>query len=220
MPCLQPVADYRAGKRRVVKGNRLEKIDLHQLDIRVADMHYLLDVCLDSSAAYMKHYSINPDAVGIMGHSLGGATALAALAADHRILAAYILDAWYIPLSDSLIASGIQKPFLHLGQYEWQDPNNYLRINRLYAHSPAPQFKVLLAQSMHTDFTDMPLFTPFSYLIGYTGYPNPDFLLQLTSQTGMHFFDTYLKHTPSQALQNYLNQLPHVSVSSFVPGDH
>jgi len=211
-------ASYRAGKRRVLKGNHLEALDRNQLTIRVLDLRFILDqLSRRSNEAFLKGIPYDLGHVGVMGHSLGGATVLTLLATDPRVQAGFILDGWYLPLSDSLLAAGIDQPQFNLGQSAWPDPSNYQRMDQLLANSHAPVYKLLIPHTQHTDFTDMPLFSPFSRLIGYTSIPDPLWLNQMIRQSAVAFFDVYLKAAPPSKLVTLLQTESAVNAYIFIP---
>jgi len=136
---------------------------------------------------------------------------------DERIDAAMVLDGWYEPLPDSIIQSGLRKPVMHFGQLRWSQPLNYLRMDSLFAKNTGPSYKVLIPKTLHTDFTDMPLFSPFSYFIGYTGSPHPEHTLMLTRQNTRIFFDTWLKDQPVAKLEQQVSAQVGVVTYIFAP---
>ena len=191
-------AEYRAGKRRVLKGDRLEDIDLSQLSIIVEDLRFIIDrISADSSEPFLVGLPYDISKIGVIGHSLGGAAIINTAAVDERIGAAMVLDGWYIPVPDSVISQGLDQPLFHLGQGVWADPINYQRMDQLLANSGGSIFKLLIPGTRHTDYTDMPLFTSFSLYIGYTAVKDPEWLNNLIRRSTVGFFDTYLKgHDP------------------------
>ncbi len=74
---------------------------------------------------------------------------------------------------------GLDQPIIHLGQIQWTDPRNYIRMEQMLANGRGPIYKLLVPGTSHTDFTDMPLFTSFSLLIGYTKIQDPAWLNQV-----------------------------------------
>ncbi len=211
-------AEYRAGKRRVLTGDRLENIDLGQLSIIVEDLRFILDkICSNGLDPLFKDLPVDINKIGVIGHSLGGAAILNTMAIDERINAAMVLDGWYIPLPDSILSQGVKQPVFHLGQQQWSDPVNYLRMDSLLAHSKGPIYKLLIPGTVHTDFTDMPLFTPFSHLIGYTAIDDPTSLNNLIRCSTVQFFDNYLKGQESKILENLIWNEKGASAYIFIP---
>jgi len=82
---------------------------------------------------------------------------------------------------------GLDQPIFHLGQIQWADPGNYIRMEQMLANSRGPIYKLLVPGTRHTDFTDMPLFTSFSPVIGYTKIQDPVWLNQLIRQSTVKF---------------------------------
>ncbi|NQV16559.1 dienelactone hydrolase family protein [bacterium] len=212
------IAEYRAGNRRVLKGNRLEDVDLSKISIRVSDLSFIIDKIKENNLdPFLEGIPYDSKTIGVIGQSLGGATAISTMAMDERIQAAMILDGWYIPVPDSILSQGVEAPVFHLGQLEWSDENNYERMDRLMLSGSGPFFKLLIPNTQHTDFTDMPLFTPFSLLIGYTAIQDPIWLNDLIRHSAVLFFDTYLKAYDSRAFQTLISNEPETSSYIFIP---
>lgn len=188
-------AIYAGGKRKsIIRGEATSHIDFSQLSIIVEDMRYMIDQVLDQQAVELiSDLPINSDQIGVMGHSLGGAAVINTVIEDNRVDAVMVLDGWYIPLPDSALSLGIHKPFMHLGQKIWRDPRNYVRLNELEGNNSGPQFKLLVSNTKHPDYTDMPLFSPFSRYIGYTGTHEPLVLNRFIRSNTLLFFNAYLK---------------------------
>ena len=211
-------AEYRAGKRRALNDDFINTIDLSQLGIIVDDLKFILDqLSKNYSDSFTRNLSFDLGRVGVIGHSLGGAAIINAMATDDRIKAAMVLDGWYTPVPDSVVVQGLTKPIFHLGQKEWSTPENYDRMDSLFANSTGPVYKLLIPHAMHTDFTDMPLFTPFSRLIGYTAATDPLWMNTTIRKNTSTFFDVYLKgHEPAE-LTAYITSISDVSSYIFIP---
>ena len=211
-------AQYRAGKRRITKGSQLEDIDLSQIAILVNDLRFMADmICINKPDPLLVDLPYDSQIIGLMGHSLGGAAILNALAVDNRFQAAMVLDGWYIPIPDDVIAQGVHQPVFHLGQKEWTDRFNYQLMDQFFLHSQGPIYKLLIPQTQHTDFTDMPLFTPFSLYIGYTESRDPEWLDKLLRRNTVAFFDTYLKGSDPLTLRNTILSEPQTNGYIFIP---
>lgn len=212
------VAEYRVGRRRVLSAEQLEHIDLSQLSILVSDLSFMIDQLGGNRLdPFLKDLSYDLGNIGAIGHSLGGAAIINAIVEDDRIDAAFVLDGWYIPVPDSVLSSGIEKPLFHLGQSKWKDPYNYLRMDRLISNSSGPVYKLLISGTKHTDYTDMPLFTPISFYIGYTRARDPIGLNNLIRSNTISFFDTYLKGNGPKALKTLIESEQGASSYIFVP---
>ena len=211
-------AEYQAGNRRSLNADFINTIDLSQIEILVGDLQFMLDKLSHRQFDPMlENLPLDLNRVGVLGHSLGGAAAINAMAVDARIQAAMILDGWYAPIPDSVIIRGLRKPIFHLGQKQWADPGNYARMDEMFTHSSGAIYKMLIPGTLHTDFTDMPLFTPFSFFIGYTRVQDPLWLNDLLRINTTRFFDVYLKDHPASELKDQIISEGDVSSYIFVP---
>ena len=211
-------AEYQAGKRRSLNADFVNSIDLSQIDILVKDLRFIIDeLTNDSTDLFLKALPMNTHRIGVMGHSLGGAVGVTTMALDSRVQATMVLDGWYAPVPDSVIASGLKGPIFHLGQKQWVEPGNYTRMDDMLSQSSGPVYKMLVPGTFHTDFTDMPLFTPFSLFIGYTKIQDPIWLNDLLRVNTVKFFDVYLKDQPESKLQDQIQNANDVSSYIFVP---
>ncbi len=198
-------AEYRAGKRRSLNEDFLNTIDLSQINILVKDLRFIIDVIKShDSDPFLNALPMDIDRIGVMGHSLGAAAGVTTMARDSRVEAAMVLDGWYTPIPDSVIVAGLNRPIFHLGQKQWSDPGNYARMDEMLSHSSGPTYKMLVPGILHTDFTDMPLFTPFSLFIGYTKIQDPVWLNDLLRVNATKFFDVYLKDHPPAELHRQI----------------
>ncbi len=145
------------------------------LAVRVADTRFVLDqlTAINTGA--------NPDAAGrplprglrgaldlsrtgMFGHSLGGATALAAMHDDARVRAAANLDG---SLLGGSATAGSDRPLLLLGsdQGRWHDPS----WDELWANHDGWKRELVLAGSRHISFTDLEVLYPQAApLVGLT----------------------------------------------------
>ncbi|WP_412543408.1 hydrolase [Longispora sp. K20-0274] len=141
------------------------------LATRVADTRYTLDqlAALDRGR--------NPDAehralprglagsldltrIGMVGHSLGGATAAQAMLEDPRIRAGVNLDG---TVSGTVLTAGLDRPFLLLGS-----PGDDDSWTALWARLRGPRHRLELAGSGHLSFTD------YQVLLAQAGVPAGD----------------------------------------------
>ena len=90
-------------------------------------------------------------------------------------------------------------------------------MDRLFTQSRGPIFKLLIPGTSHTDYTDMPLFTPFSFYIGYTASGNPQWLNGLIRRNTVSFFDTYLKEYDVTELKNTIQAEKGARSYIFIP---
>jgi dienelactone hydrolase len=98
--CLARQASGRGRGEKVVAG-------------RAADVRFVLDQLTGAHAAWPGADLIDPSRIGMAGHSIGGAAAIAAMLADSRIRAGIDMDgATHAPIP----GRGLSRPFLFLGK--------------------------------------------------------------------------------------------------------
>ncbi|WP_239137297.1 alpha/beta hydrolase family protein [Sphaerisporangium rufum] len=81
--------------------------------VRAADVSFVLDELTGAKPAWRGGPLIDPARVAVVGHSAGGAAALAAMVADPRLRAGIDMDGTTMEV---IPATGLARPFLFLGQ--------------------------------------------------------------------------------------------------------
>ncbi|KAK3182540.1 hypothetical protein K4F52_006180 [Lecanicillium sp. MT-2017a] len=94
-------------------------------------------------------HSIDFAKVAATGHSLGGATAAAAAAADPRILGGLNMDG---EIFNPVLANGLSKPFVQVGGPGHQDQDE--SWDEFWRHLRGPAMELALAGTMHGSFPD------------------------------------------------------------------
>jgi predicted dienelactone hydrolase len=168
------------------------------LETRVADASFVLDQLTalsreDSASRFAGKLDL--EAVGIVGHSFGGATVVLAALSDPRWRVAVALDGWFVPLNLPDARTTLEQPFLYIGQDRWPEWNEkrqrrYLAL--LMAHSPRG-YRLSLPETNHHDYTDLPLFSPLTRWLGLTGTVKPTRVVSLVNAQVLSFFDHYLR---------------------------
>lgn len=212
-------AIYAGGKRKsIIRGEGTAHLDFSQLSIIVDDLKFMIDRVVDMKSTHiLSDLPAMIDKIGVIGHSLGGAAVMNTAFEDERVDAIMVLDGWYLPVPDSVISSGVDQPYMHLGQKIWRDPKNYSRMDAMLKSSEGPLFKLLVSNTKHPDYTDMPLFSPISRFIGYTGTREPLVLNQFIRENSLLFFNAYLKSQDPMLLVKSLNNAQGVISYSFIP---
>jgi predicted dienelactone hydrolase len=124
------------------------------LRTRVGDVRFVLDELLKRSRARTGPLAgrITPDRIGVLGHSLGGATAAAAMLGDLRIRAGLDLDG---TVFGAVVAKGLRRPFmLIVGDHGGLTPDQAQFFGRLRS----TRYALSLRGAGHYSFTDLPLF--------------------------------------------------------------
>lgn len=169
---------------------------------RAADVSFVLDQLLGRFARM-----IDPRRVGMAGHSLGGASAVPAMAADPRIRAGADLDGGLHPQVPPTGLDG--RPFLLLGNQDHvpggADPSWDVAWQRL----DGPRLWLTVTGAGHLDFSD------FAFIAAELGLPTGGPLagertIAITRAYLAAFFDQYLKHRPQPILTGPSARFPEV----------
>jgi predicted dienelactone hydrolase len=160
------------------------------------------------------------DAVGALGHSYGGATALQFCSEDPRCKAGVDIDG--APLGE-VVTRGIGKPFLFFlaDRRSFDRPASALRdderallgsIRRIAATAPTGPRVLRLRESAHYNFSDQALLSePHLWrLVGALGAGDPRRAFVVTRRYVRAFFDTHLKQVADPLLTGPTPEFPEV----------
>lgn len=127
-----------------------------QQQVRAADLRFVVDQLARPETLGLLADRIDTEHIAAIGHSFGGAAAVAAAASDTRIKAAANIDG---TLYGDLPAQSLTRPFLLLesDHSETGHSTQYLDGNRiLITHLRAGGFRYQIAEANHYSFTDAP----------------------------------------------------------------
>lgn len=181
-----------------------------------ADTRFVLDRLTqldDADPTGLFTHRLDLGAVGIFGHSFGGATAAQFCHDDSRCRAGIDIDG---ALQGSVVHEGLQRPFLFLtGNHgDPSDPVNRAAlagIQAVYRSIPADErFWVSVRGTGHFNFSDQSLLKDgtLSRLAGMTGSINQRRGLTVTASCIQQFFDTYLRRHPGGFPGNLTQRYP------------
>ncbi|MEU8587460.1 lipase [Streptomyces sp. NPDC048664] len=195
------------------------------LAVRTADTRFVLDQLTALNAGH------NPDAerrplpptltdafglsrIGMLGHSLGGATAAAAIRADRRLRAGVDLDG-------SLLApatTSADRPFLLFGSDPGPGPEDPT-WDQFWTSQNGWKRELALIDSTHTSFTDLETLLPQAApILGLTPSQVKQAIGALAPHRAIHaqrdyvraFFDLHLRHLDNHLLQRPSPRYPQV----------
>ena len=182
----------------------------HQwLSVRTGDINFVLDEILKSSGTVIPESlsrRIQPDKIGLMGHSLGGAAA-AQLGRDRSdIDGVTVLDGTMLGEEISFVNSRAQLnpqpyPVPLLNLYNEDHYRDAIRRGTAYSNLSASalaetSFDLVIPGSGHLNFTDLPLFSPvLASLLGTGSVDSRDCIVTM-NRIVLEFFDRSLKGLP------------------------
>lgn len=164
------------------------------VDTWAADARFLLqEAATLSEGGYGLAGLIDLQRLGTLGHSTGAAAAVEVCAAEAACAAAVALDGWMEPVDDSIVAGGLGAPLLSLRAPEWLGPDNTARGMELHRNSGESAHLITIPGTNHFDYTDIPLFSPFTTLLGLSGENDSEVVLAIINDYTRAFFDWHLK---------------------------
>ncbi|MGH3191707.1 MAG: alpha/beta hydrolase family protein [Streptosporangiaceae bacterium] len=206
--------------REAPRRNRAQKVAAG----RAADVSFVLGELTGARPAWPGAGLIDPSRTAMAGHSAGGASTIAAMLADARILAGIDMDgATAAPIPDQ----GLSRPFLFLGKQE-----NYTPGRGIIASPDGKQLKgsvltwerdwelltgwkrwLVVAGAKHASFTDLGLLAD-QVGIDIGAELSGGRALEITRAYVRAFFDLHLRGTPQALLEQVSPQFPEVMFCS------
>ncbi|WP_406114631.1 alpha/beta hydrolase family protein [Kitasatospora purpeofusca] len=183
------------------------------VDYRTADIRFVLDRLTDLAAGAdpdAEHRplppglgaAIDPATVGMVGHSMGGATAVQTLHDDPRVLAGVSLDG---PVFGTAATDGVDRPLL-LFRASDDRPVRDAMWDALWPHLGSWRRQLTLGDSGHGTFSDLEallpaarpvLSWPAGQLDAFLGTLAPARALAAQRAYLAAFFDLHLRHRPT-----------------------
>jgi hypothetical protein len=121
------------------------------------------------------------------------------------------MDAYIVPVSQSVLDHGVQQPFLFLFSELWSIPNNTERLSRFRQNLSPDNLYLRISGAAHYDFTDMPMLSPLAQMLGLKGpIPGPR-ALQITNTYSLAFFDRALRGQAAPLLDAPSPEYPEVT---------
>ncbi|MGN5376934.1 alpha/beta hydrolase family protein [Streptomyces lasalocidi] len=161
---------------------------------RAKDVSFVIDRLTHGNTAWRLAHLIDKHEIGMAGHSIGGASAAAAMIADPRVRAGVNMDGKFFPAP---LPGQINRPFLMLGAAENHVPSsNDTTWEQAWAALGGYKKWLTVTGANHPSFTDVDL------LEEEAGFPtpplDPERGIVITREYVTAFFDQTLKgiHSP------------------------
>ncbi|MDR3574408.1 MAG: hypothetical protein P4L50_11125 [Anaerolineaceae bacterium] len=165
-------------------------------------MNQLQSLNADASSPFYQRLDL--EAIGVFGHSFGGATAIAVCQKDSRCKAGADLDG--TPFS-SESQTAIPRPFLFMTEdYSAGCDQSCQAISQMASHDTSGSvYNLSVNGAKHFNFSDLPVrqaavVRPLFMAAGYTGSIDPVRGEQITNAYLLDFFDRSLKALPTPLL--------------------
>jgi dienelactone hydrolase len=177
---------------------------------RAADVSFVLGELTGPHPAGPGAGLIDPSRIAMAGHSVGGASAIAALLADSRIRAGLDMDgATHAPIPDH----GLARPFLFLGTQATYTPGGEGSVTtweRDWELLTGWKRWLLVAGAVHASFTDLALLAGQAGLDVGAGIPGAR-SLAITRAYVRAFVDQHLRGRPQPLLDHPSPRYPEVT---------
>ena len=193
------VADYRS---EITGHPDSIKIRNQQIMTRTKDIIFVLNQITKIHYGDLKsklNGKLNLEKIAVGGHSYGGATAIHSAKTDKRIKTCFVLDGWINPIPKTTIEQGLQKPILSMGRPSWKEsdyPDNYKLLNQLFSNSSSPSYNIIIKNTLHLDYTDIPLYSPIIKYVMDVGDLQPATSQKLVNNLIFTFLESHLLDKP------------------------
>ena len=185
------------------------EMEMEWMALRTADMNFVLDIILEKAEKEEDIFAkINAEKIGLMGHSLGGATAVqlgrersdidAVIDLEGSMLGEYVgfengyeiynQEPYPIPVLDVNSKAVREQIEQTKTQHpEWNYVNDYLGKNAIDYR------EVVFNDAGHLNFTDLPMFSPALASFLGVGEVDPEECMANVNEMVRIYFDFYLK---------------------------
>lgn len=143
---------------------------------------------------------LNTSEIGLFGHSTGGGAALQTCAVDPRCKAVLAEDPWLVPYNRSLPSEGVSQPALLIFSETWKNQRNLPLLESFWNALPEGTPRLTLRGTQHFDFTDIPLYSPLTSVLGLKGPIPAREEFPLINDFLVGFFDLHLVNPESTLL--------------------
>ena len=184
------------------------------LDLRTGDMNFVLNKILSNVNRELPesvYALINPEKIGLFGHSLGGATAARLGRERPDVDAVIVIDGTMIGEEIAfenghaiLNTEAYPVPLLNFyndNHYEDAKPLGTAYNNLSASAHAIKAYDVVIRGSGHLNFTDLPLFSPALARMLGTGEVESSYCIETMNQIVLDFFDYTLKDAKELHLQ-------------------
>jgi len=188
------------------------------------DVHFVLDQLESLNRADPQGIltgRLDMQRIGMFGLSLGGETTAQSCLHDSRLRACAIMDVW---MPAEVLQTGLAQPTLFLTRDSatmlsegWSRPDvdeTLDTMRAVYDRLPKDGYFVQVPGMYHQDFSDAPMLSPLTRLLGLTGPIEGQRGRDITGAYMLTFFDCYLKNQPAERISALVKHYPEVIFES------
>ena len=188
------LADFRAEDQNNLTGDAFYEHWAPKIDARAQDVSFLLDWASEINKDPESDFfgRIDPERVGMFGHSFGGGTSIYAMWTDPRIKAAAALDGWVVPVPEKVVQSGVDRPLLYIGRENWSGPYNLYVLQKIANTSTGPVYISFVDGMKHFDYADIPHLSDRAHIFRFTGSRDKGSMLSIVNESLLDFFGHHL----------------------------
>jgi len=175
------------------------------------DLSFILDSLMDpgtGDSLEMFSNRVNSDKVGAFGHSTGGGAAIQFCWSDPRCKVVLGMDPYMEPVSQEVLEDGLDSPVIGMFSESWGDRQDL--FNQLRSNSNGEFIQVMIKETAHYDFSDLPGLSPLAHAIGLKGKISGDRVVALIKDYTLGFFDEKLSGGENILLQGPSAEYPEV----------
>ena len=176
---------------RAIKNSELNQVVSEWVD----DNRFVLDLLMSSyENEFIFNNIMDTTHIGIMGMSIGGATATEFCKADNRIKAGINVDGLQYGTRNN---ESLKVPFMMIYSNDGLGTNDFLQLG-----SKDDFYEYHFLNTRHADFTDLALVWPIMRMYGQLGDIPSERMIHLTNKVILNFWNHYLKKQPFQNYEN------------------
>jgi hypothetical protein len=151
---------------------------------------------------------LDPNHIGVIGHSFGGASAGQATLIDTRIKAGINIDGLQ---NGDMAIKDLQRPYMFVASHTlpFSDENGVLFADPFFERSNSISYIILIKNSKHENFSDLPLMGPLMKKMT-SGEIDPYRCTKIVNTFILEFIGKYLKEEESKLLDGNSRDYPEV----------
>ncbi len=153
---------------------------------------------------------VDAERLGLLGHSTGGGAAIQTCAGLAQCQAALALDGWIEPVAETVRSQAYAPDLMLINAPDWLGPQNRAAGERLYAQGQGAGYLLEVADTVHFDYSDIPLMSPITPYLGLSGEIDGQRMVTLLNEYALAFFDQALKGQPAPLLDGASAAYPEV----------